>query len=184
MLPPTHGLRLPANGQRGNWRITRDARTLGGEKYETIFLRQKRCARQWISWMSDHPIELAWTNRLAKLAVGDHILIGGLGLGLLPQLLLPHPGRTVLIVENSPEVIDLVLRDWDMPEGLMVEQADVWEFLRYPPSIPRFSTVIMDIWDTIDYTEQREIARLRQLAEPWLQPDGRYVAWGDDWLGF
>lgn len=179
ILPPTHGLRLPANGQRGNWRITREPRLLTGQQHEYIFLRQKLCARQWISWMSTHPVELAWTKQLADRTVGNRILIGGLGLGLLPQLLLPHAGRTVLIIENSPEVIDLVLRDWDMPEGLMVEQADVWEFLCYSPSVPRFDTVIMDIWSTIDDAARREIVRLQQLAAPWLQPEGRYVAWGE-----
>lgn len=178
MLAPTHSLRLPLNGQHGNWRITREPRLFNRQEHECIFLRQKQ-GRRWTAWMSDHPIELSWTKRLADRAVGDRILIGGLGLGLLPQLLLPRAGRTVLILENSPEVIDLVLRGWDMPEGLMVQQADAWEFLRYPPSTPRFDTVIMDIWNTVDDAERREIDRLRQLAEPWLIPGGVYVAWGE-----
>lgn len=179
MLPPTHSLRLPSSGQRGHWRITREPRLLCGQQHEYTFLRQQRCARKWTTWMSDNPIELSWTKHLAARAVGDRILIGGLGIGLLPQLLLPRAGRTVLILEDAPEVIDLVLRGWDMPDGLMVQQADVWEFLRYPPSLPRFDTILMDIWSTVDDAERREIERLRQLAEPWLQPGGRYVAWGD-----
>jgi len=183
MLPPTHSFRLPADGQRGRWRIAREPRALQGEEHACIFLRQRAGAR-WVSWMSDHPIELAWTKRLADRTEGDAILIGGLGLGLLPQLLLPRAGRTVLILENSPEVIDLVLRGWDMPAGLMVQRADAWEFLRYPPSLPRFDTIIMDIWSTVDEAARREIDRLRQLAGPWLKPEGRFVAWGDDWLGF
>lgn len=181
MLPPTHGFRLPANGQRGRWRITREPRLLQGEEHECIFLRQ-RDGKRWMSWMSDHLIELAWTKRLADRAVGDRILIGGLGLGLLPQLLLPRTGRTVTVLENAPEVIDLVLRGWEMPTGLMVQQADVWEFLRYAPCVPCFDTIIMDIWCTIDEAASREIDRLRQLAEPWLRPEGRFVAWGEDWL--
>jgi spermidine synthase len=184
MLSPTHGLRLPPNGQRGTWRITREPRSLKNLQYECIFLRQKACARRWTAWMSDHPVELSWTKRLADRTVGDRILIGGLGLGLLPQLLLPRAGRSVLILENAPEVIDLVLDGWDMPDGLAVQQADVWEFLRYAPSLPRFDTIIMDIWHTVDDAERREIMRLQQLAAPWLQPEGRYVAWGDNWLGF
>jgi spermidine synthase len=183
MLPPTHGLRLPANGQRGDWRVTREPRSLQGEEYECVFLRQRQDKR-WRAWMSDHPIEMAWTKRLADRTTGDCILIGGLGLGLLPQLLLPRAGRTVTILENAPEVIDLVLRDWEMPDGCMVQQADVWEFLRYPPSLPRYDTVIMDIWSTVDDAERREIVRLRQLAEPWLTPEGVYIAWGDSWLNF
>lgn len=183
MLPPTHRLWLPANGQRGGWRITREPRALQGEEHECIFLRQRQ-GKRWVAWMSDHPIELAWTKRLAARTEGDRVLIGGLGLGLLPQLLLPRAGRTVLVLENAPEVIDLVLRDWEMPAGLMVQQADAWEFLRYAPSTPRYDTIIMDIWSTVDDAARREIARLRQLAEPWLVPEGRFVAWGDDWIGF
>jgi len=177
-MTPSHNLRLPASGRRGDWTVTRDSRTWNGEESLFTFLRQRIDGRQ-VTWMSDTPMEMAWTRRLADQVEGDHILIGGLGLGLLPQMLLPRAGRTVLILENSPKVIDLVLRDWEMPTGLMVQQADVWEFLRYAPSVSRYDTVIMDIWRTIDEEARREIGRLRQLAEPWLRPGGRFVAWGD-----
>lgn len=178
MLSPTHRLRLPLPDRHGDWKLTVEPRAWPTGSRDVTFLRQ-RVAGRWITWMSNHEIELAWTQQLADRTVGDHILIGGLGLGLLPQLLLRQPGRTVLVLENAPEVIDLVTRDWYMPVGLMVQQADVWEFLRYAPSAPRYDTIIMDIWSMVDEAARREIARLRQLAEPWLQPGGQYVAWGD-----
>lgn len=180
-LRPT--LRLPDPRRIRRWKVTREPRTVAGREEEVAFLREK-IGDRWVAWMSDHPIEMAWTHRLADRASGDRILIGGLGLGLLPQLLLPRRGRDVLVLEKSPEVIDLVVSGWEMPDGLMVQQADVWDFLRQPPSLPRYDTVIMDIWHTVDEAARREIVRLRQLAEPWLRPDGRYVAWGDDWIGF
>lgn len=176
-------LRLPHPDRRGDWKVTVEPRTFPGGVQDCTFLRQ-RVGKRWVAWMSNNLIELAWTKRLADRTEGDAILICGLGLGLLPQLLLPRAGRTVLILENSPEVIDLVLRDWEMPEGLMVQEADAWEFLRYPPSLPRFDTVVIDIWSVIDETARREISRLQQLSQPWLQPEGRVVAWGDGCLGF
>ena len=175
-----HNLRLPAEGKRGDWSITREERRWGDTPSLYTFLREGgHC------WMSDVPLEMQWTHHLAIPARGDDILIGGLGLGLLPQLLLPARGRSVTVLEKHQEVIDLVLAGWDdMPVGLMVERYDVWEFLRQPPT-RRYDTIIMDIWTEVDSPAmQAEIAHLRQLAEPWLAPGGRWIAWGESWIDF
>jgi len=167
-------MRLPEPDRCGDWTITQEERRWYSAPARYTFLRERgHC------WMSNVPLEMIWTQRLADAAVGDNILIGGLGLGLLPQLLLPSRGRQILVLEKYQEVMALVLKDWQMPVGLGVQLADAWNFLRLPPS-PRYTSIIMDIWTEVDSPAmQTEIARLHQLAEPWLAPGGRWIAWGD-----
>ncbi len=80
---------------------------------------------------------------------GGHVLIGGLGLGLVVESLLRTPDATVeriTVVEKSPEVIELVAAHLlERYQGrLEVIEADV--FTWQPPEGAHYSVIWHDIW--------------------------------------
>ena len=114
-------------------------------------------------WMSDTPME-RYTNQDVVIQARGDVLIGGLGLGMIPSaLLLPDSKyhrtdiRSVTVIEKNPDVIALVAPHLTYP-NLRIIEADVYT---WKPS-QKFDTIYMDIWPDISSDNVWEIAKLHR----------------------
>jgi len=96
----------------------------------------------WSLWMSNSPSEVEDMKELAKNAMGDHILVAGLGMGILPKLL-ADVGKQVTVVEVSRGVIDLVQPY--IPESVVIIEADFTKWYE-DQDLKKYDYVILDIW--------------------------------------
>jgi hypothetical protein len=137
-------------------------------------------------WMSDTPQERLMMHNNAR-ASGEHVLIGGLGLGLYPQYVAPR-ARSLTIVERSPDIVAIV---WPVIKEALAEGmggvrpqiviADVEAFLRRAPAA-RYDTIFLDTWEELNATRLPQVNRLRDLAMRHLAPGGRVLLWGYRWM--
>lgn len=127
--------------------------------------------------MTDTPMEKSTNQELIRRASG-HVLIGGLGFGMvLWPLLAKQPYLlSILVVEENPDVISLVKNHLPNDSRLYVEQGDIY---KWSPSLlwPKFDTIYFDIWPGISVANITEARRLRSRSKPWLAPGG----WIGDW---
>ena len=127
--------------------------------------------------MTDTPMEKDSNRRLIEMARG-HVLIGGLGLGMViwPLLLKKPDLHSLHILEKNPDVIDLVTRHLPLDSRLEIEQADVF---RWRPSrgLPKFDAIYFDIWPDICLSNIAEANKLHFRAMPWAASH----AWIGDW---
>lgn len=99
------------------------------------------------TWMTDLPIEQFQIDPLLAPMRG-RVLIGGLGLGYAAQVLTCKSSvREVVVIEKSPEVIELVAKHIRKTgkRKLRVIAADLHEWLVSNPS-ERFDWAFYDIW--------------------------------------
>jgi hypothetical protein len=114
-----------------------------------------------VPFMSDHHFEVRESARFAHIATGD-VLVSGLGLGVvIGQLGRNSQVRSVTVLENSPEVIELV----GPHVGGHVIKADAftWE----PPEGVRFDWAWHDIWPDISPKNAIEMVKLYSHHRPW-----------------
>lgn len=98
-------------------------------------------------WMTDMPIEQAQIDPMLKSMRG-RVLVGGLGLGYAAQVLARMPAvREVVVIERSPEVIELVARYIRCTgrRKVRVVCADLHEWLAANLN-ERFDWAFYDIW--------------------------------------
>ena len=127
--------------------------------------------------MTDTHMEKKSNTRLVEMAKG-HVLIGGLGLGMVVwPLLLKKPDLYSLhILEKNPDVIDLVKCHLPMDSRLEIEHADVFKW-RPSRRLPKFNTIYFDIWPAICLSNIAEANKLHFRALPWAASH----AWIGDW---
>jgi hypothetical protein len=102
---------------------------------------------EWKTVMADSVIEIADNLPFVSKAYGK-VLITGLGLGIVPHMLMEKPNvDEILIVEKTPEVVDMVAPY--LPNGdITVVLSDAFT---YTPR-QKFDCAWHDIWTTIgDY---------------------------------
>ena len=109
--------------------------------YEILYNSDKQ-----VVVMSDNLMEIEDQEEFLGVAEG-HIVIGGLGLGLIALRLLKKKGiKSITIIEIDQDVIDLVSPRLTPYPEVSVVQGDVRNFnynvLKFPPDY-----VYMDIWD-------------------------------------
>jgi hypothetical protein len=98
-------------------------------------------------WMVDDPLHWIGMQMLAKhsnMSKGK-ILVGGLGLGLLPYLLLHNTiARSIEVIEKNPDVIKL-MGECQLPDSdrLHVKEGDIFE---HHVSRDAYDTIILDVW--------------------------------------
>lgn len=126
--------------------------------------------------MSDTMMEKDSNRRLIEKARG-HVLIGGLGLGMVIWPLLAKRPRlhSLLVLEKNPDVIALVAPHLPKDSRLVIVEVDVFRWS--PPRIRRFDTIYFDIWPDICKTNIGEAAGLWERARAWKTPGG----WIGDW---
>jgi hypothetical protein len=101
---------------------------------------------------SDAPIEI-YTQWLAFSKAKGNILVGGLGLGMAPTMMLGMPGvKSVTVIEKEPEIIKMVQPQLD--QRIKVVQADLYEYLKilgeHKWAYPKFDFAYHDIWYSTD----------------------------------
>jgi hypothetical protein len=136
-------------------------------------------------WMSDTPQERIMMYNNGRRSRG-HVLVGGLGLGLYPQMAVrgaAGDATAFTVIEQSRVIRDIVAPTLtaalDVP--LQVRTGDVGAFLSGPVQT-RYDTVFLDTWATLDAGHLPEINRLRDLALRHLAPGGQVLLWGYRWM--
>lgn len=114
------------------------------ESYEAPFLWQGDEA-----WMMDVPSEAMTIDPLAQKATG-HVLAIGLGIGYYAFMALRNPAvKSVTVIENSREVIDLFERvlhpQFPRPNDLTIVHGDAFDVFTAEGLAP-YDTVFVDIW--------------------------------------
>lgn len=97
--------------------------------------------------MSDTQMERETNMDLYRNANG-HVLIGGLGLGMILLAIQDKPEVTkVTVVEKYQEVIDLVSTQLPLNDKVQIIHSDVFDFKPQKGEI--YDTIYMDIWNTV-----------------------------------
>lgn len=121
--------------------------------------------------MSDTPDEMRDHSEPVLRARG-HVLINGLGLGMVLTNVLRKPDVTaVTVVEVDPDVIALVGPNYTDPR-VQIVQACAFNYA--PPKGVRYGAVWHDIWDTICGDNLPEMTRLKRKY-------GRRADWQGAW---
>lgn len=135
-------------------------------------------------WMSDTPQERIMMVNSGQRSRG-HVLVGGLGLGVYPQIAAAVGGAAQFtIIEHSPVVCDLVEPTLRLAlEGIPLEVrlGDIAVVLAEPVAA-RYDTIFLDTWETLDPLHLPAINRLRDLALRHLAPGGEVLLWGYQWM--
>lgn len=132
--------------------------------------------------MTDTDMERT-SNRTVLLCAHGHVLVAGLGLGMiLHPILAKSSVETVTVLEKNPDVIKLIEPTVRHPK-LTVVQADVFDWT--PPPAPKFNTVYFDIWAEICGNNLKDMAFLHRRYGRWTDTSdpGRFVdSWQRDFL--
>jgi spermidine synthase len=123
------------------------------------------------------------TNREpARLAHGD-VLIGGLGLGMLPHALARKAAVTsIRVIEINTSVMALVgphLHNGLTPEErakITIEQGDVRTWAKAHPEAA-FDYIWLDIWPEISLSNIKDIQRLQRRYRRLLRDGGAIGSW-------
>lgn len=141
-----------------------------GVRPATLLVREKTIIHELTeegqgTWMTDNPCELVQMHQEMAARVRGRVLVGGLGLGVLPRMLLGRPRVSdVTVVESNQDVIDLVasyLHRDDLGRKLEVVHADIHEYVRRRP-LP-YDVALLDTWQgTGEWVWQAEVVPLRR----------------------
>lgn len=129
-------------------------------------------------WMSDSPQELYSMWELVARSEGPRVLVGGLGLGLLPNLLaLRRDVNEVVVVENNPSIISMIRPH--LNKKVKVIEGDFLEQMReLGRKGERFETVVSDIYKTPKSEEDRALFEDVQMGMEDDFIDARHLHWG------
>lgn len=172
-------------GSSGAWQVSRF--TLSREQSDVERIRAivsggrgvpegtyTRLTRHGHVVMSDTPDEMRDHREPVRHARG-HILINGLGLGMVLQACLDKPEvEHATVIDASADVIALVAPHYQARYGdrLTIIHADA--FTWQPPKNTHYAMVWHDIWDDLCTDNLPEMARLKRKY-------GRRADWQDCW---
>lgn len=134
------------------------------------------------AWMTNSAEELMTMYSAAKEARGE-VLVGGLGMGIFPQmaLYLNRPVESFTIVDNSSEVIEITSGAWlDGLDGSTRDKIEIIEqaFEDYVVNTDKkFDTIFVDLWEDSDPRYLPFINRLVELLKPLCKEGGRIYIW-------
>lgn len=110
-----------------------------------------------------------------------HVLIAGLGLGMILHPILAKPQvQSVTVIEKYQDVIDLIIPTLPKSDKLTVICADIFKF--QPAKKVRWDTVYFDIWADICTDSLEEIAMLHQRFKTRKAKGGWMGSWYQDEL--
>lgn len=110
------------------------------------------------TWMTDKLEELQQINEAIEgFQPHGHVLVGGLGLGILATILRDLPGvKSVTVIERSADVINLC-----KPKGVKVIPADILDYLQAADKA--FDCYMIDTWQgTNEGTWWRDVLPIRR----------------------
>lgn len=108
------------------------------------------------TWMSDVPQEI-YSNMNGLREAHGRVLIGGLGLGLVPVILASRPNiKEIVVVEREPEVIKLIGRQLPKtPAPIRIVQGNIHEYLDVRQE-RGFDWFYFDVWASTGEMEWTE----------------------------
>jgi len=124
--------------------------------------------------MSDAPGEYFSMWEYAGRCIGGKVLLGGLGLGILTNLLsLRRDVESITVVEIEPEVIRMVKPYLNNYIPINIIEGDIFDVF---PKLENeeFDSVIVDIWN--DPNEEESFEDVRLMCE-YLFPDAQRLYW-------
>lgn len=134
------------------------------------------------AWMSDSGEERCMMLAAAELARG-HVLVGGLGLGIYPQLVLAleRPVDSITIVESDARVIEIVSDAWlerspEQNKTIKIVEGTIEDYLVSTKQV--FDTIYLDTWDDADPRLLAHVNELVAIASPRCSPGGTIRCWG------
>lgn len=109
-------------------------------------------------WMSDSPSETSDMRDLVRMALPGHVLVAGLGMGLVATMLAEERGiDQVTVVEIAPEVANMISPY--LPDKVRVITADFREWLK-TANTSIYSSAILDIWGDISTDDLSDMVNL------------------------
>lgn len=132
--------------------------------------------------MSDTPFERRTNEDFVENAKG-HVMIAGLGIGLILEALKPKiesgEVKDIVVYEKYQDVIDLVGPLYkDMP--LTIRCEDILEYK--PKKDERYDTIYFDIWPSVGDENLKEMAMLHQRWKTRKEKGGWMNSWMCDYL--
>jgi hypothetical protein len=126
--------------------------------------------------MSDTPAEREENMRPLEMARG-HVLIAGLGLGMLAKAVADKPGvESLTIVEIHQGVVDLVYSNLKLDEfkaEVVLADAHEWK----PSPGRKFDTIFLDIWPKYGDSMLADMIRLKEKWQLFLNSGGWIEGW-------
>ena len=148
-------------------------RTLASVEYPAL---EQLNGNTWMVWMSASPLECLSMKSHCKKAAG-HVLIGGLGLGILSWLCASKPlVKTVTVIELQQSVIDLIAPVIDHPK-ITIVQDDVWDYIGNTQE--KYDFVSLDIWSDMGRAVL-ESFESKRYAQRVLKRGGFVRTWLDE----
>lgn len=137
-------------------------------------------------WMADTLMERSMMLLAAREAKGK-VLVGGLGLGIYPQITLhlKRPVSSITIVEASPDVIRLVeptVQKFAQSHGVPIRIIcdTIENFMENTDE--RFDTIYLDTWGDLHYKFLGYINYLVSLGSKIATPEGKIQCWGYNFM--
>lgn len=169
------------DGESGSFRLNHFRRRVGryqsfATKYAYTVLRPITLTRliefrdgEWQYWMTDNPSDVFSMESYGRQASGK-VLVGGLGLALLPNELAKNDSvESVTIVEKNEDVINLSGRY--VPEGMEVVHSDLWDFIEKDNT--DWDYIIIDVWATDDKDEYNRLLK-EEVTPKWQMLKKKY----------
>lgn len=180
MTPPEFMPLVPPQYQeikRGDWFLFRHDQSTGfcaGYFREVAVLEP-----YWVLmhgkkvWMSLTPMELESQGYHARMA-GGHVLVCGLGMGVLVFNLAHNPNVTrITVVDKDAHVIEMFqsyAKEWDLKNKVTIVCRDAFDYARSP--YRAVDTLIVDIWPNLGSEHaERDTLRIQKRVK------AKHVAW-------
>lgn len=123
--------------------------------------------------MSDTLMEQRTNSEVLFRAKG-HVLIAGLGLGMIMHPIVAKDGVTrVTVIEKNPHVVKLV--GPYVPKNVEVIEADIFEWK--PARGTKFQVIYHDVWATICEDNLKEMSVLHRHFGRYVAPGGWQGSW-------
>lgn len=142
----------------------------------TRLLTRQHLEAGWRLTMSDTHMERATNWEVLHQARG-HVLVAGLGIGMIVVPMLRNPQvKSLTVIESNPDVVALVQPHLPDPQQkLTVIGSDI--FTWRPARGRRFDVIYFDIWTERNGDNLPQIARLHHAFKNYKAPGG----WMDSW---
>lgn len=166
-------------GSKGPWTIERFSLTEDESKFSSIRFGARcipageytRLMRGDAIVMSDTPAEMRDHSSFVRRAI-DHVLINGLGIGMVLGAVLSKPEvKRVTVVEIDQDVIDLVAGHYAC-DRLEVVHCSAFDYR--PPKGVHYGACWHDIWDDMCGDNLAEMTKLKRKY-------GRRTNWQGCW---
>jgi hypothetical protein len=139
------------------------------------------------TWMTDLPCELVQMHNELAVHARGHVLIGGLGLGLLTRMVAAKKAvMSVTVVENSAEVIQLMKYTTYFGPKVTIVHGDIHKYAAHVVK-GEFDVALLDTWQgTGEWEWQTIVVPLRRMLGPKIK---KIVCWqegvmsGQVWMG-